>query len=589
MPAAIGTFTEKSIPQGDLNIVTGNAGNGTVILEEAGLPLAVTYKAGKGLITVLTYDPTLSTISGWENSKTLWEKLIIKADLQNKEDQELQQSGTFARPFGSYEHLASNVPETQTPPFTALLIMIGIYIVIAGPLVYLFLKWKDKRDLNWLAIPAVAFVFLAVIYIAGFKTRYTTGVLNGISIISVEQGSGSAEIDTVMGAFNNKRRDMKLEYDRDSGFEVNPSSNYYEYYSYSSSSNGSGPNASVISKLTFGDPCVYELYDAGMWEPRYIYAKSSKKVSGDIVSSVSINEGTFKALIRNTTGFNFREAFIVLGNNFIEVGNLLPGEEREVKAELNGSSVKKRYDEFMDYRYGQYSSLPRSKRPPDWRERNRKRNIIDSVFDRIRNNFVRTNKQMKIMFLALNSDDPDYRIMINGEEPKKYHTNVIYSIANIEFEKGMKVEIPTGIIQPVLESGDIAHYDGSFNSGIRVQADGDVDFKFVIPDNISVESFKVSWSAFIPIYIKQQMQQTQQKKNAAQQIFGNNTYEFFVYNLKTSQWEKFDEEFTADRNINDYINDKLELKLRTSATLDKSGNQGALLGTPEIELKGVVK
>jgi hypothetical protein len=587
MPQSIGDFIEKGIPQGDLNIVTGTAGDGSVILQNADLPLAVVYQKGEGYITLLTYDPSLSPFSGWDNSKILWQKLIIETDRQGKKDRAVQELDSYKRQFANYEHLASRVPETQAPPFKFLLIVVGIYIIIAGPCIYLFLKWRDKRDLNWLAVPAAALIFLGVIYIAGFKTRYTTGVLNSISIIKINNNSRNAVIDTVMGAFNNERGTLKLEYDNKSGFTVNPNQNYYDYYSYSSVSRDPNANARIAGKHTFGSNCISELYDVGMWEPRYIYASQNRPVSADIVSSVSINEGIFTAVIRNSTEFSFNEAFIVLGNNFIDVGDILPGEEKEVKVSLDDSSIKKRYNEFMDSRYGQTYSLTPDKRPPDWKEKYRKRNIIDTVYNSIRDIYVGENDGMKIMFLALNFNDPDYQLMINGKEPQKFHTNIIYSNIGISFEKGKKLEIPTGIIQPVLDKGDNVYFDDrAFSDGFRVQADGDVDFKFIIPGGISVEKIKVSWDTFISQDMRYLMQQ---QNNNTQQVYGNDTHEFFIYNTSTSQWEKFDNEFTVDKRVGDYIDENMEIKLRTSITLDKAGEQVQMVGVPEIEIRGVVK
>lgn len=587
MPQTVGDFIEKDIPQGDLNIVTGAAGDGSVILRDSDFPLAVAYRKGGGYITFLTYDPSLDPFSGWADSKILWQKLIIETDRQGKKDRTVQELNSYKRQFANYEHLASRVPETQTPPFKFLLIVAGIYIIIAGPCIYLFLKWRDKRDLNWLAVPAAAFIFLGIMYIAGFKTRYTTGVLNSISIIKIDSNSRSVVIDTVMAAFNNERGTLKLEYDNKSGFTVNPNQNYYDYYSYSSISNDPNVNARIAGKHTFGSSCIYELYDVGMWEPRYIYASQNRPVSAGIVSSVSINEGIFTAVIRNTTEFSFNEAFIVLGNNFIDLGDILPGEEKEVKVSLDDSSIKKRYNEFMDSRYGQIYSLTPDKRPPDWREKYRKRSIIDAVYNNTQEIYAGGNDGMKVAFLALNFNDPDYRIMINGKEPQKFYTNIIYSNIDISFEKGKKAEIPTGIIQPVLDKGDNVYFEGrAFSDGFRVESDGDVDFKFIIPDSISVEKIKIRWGTYIPQDIKYLMQQ---QNNDARQVYGNDTHEFFIYNTSTSQWEKFDNEFTADKRVGDYIDENMEIKLRTSITLDKPGEQVQMIGVPEIEIRGMVK
>lgn len=587
IPESLGKFIEKAAPAGSLDIITGNADSASVLLEADGKPIAVSKGYGKGCLTVLAFDPTLSPVAGWENAGVFWQKLITEAynrEISSNAGQ--QNASTFRSISMNYENLASQVPETQTPPFTALLILIGIYILIAGPLVYLFLKWKDKRDLNWLVIPAVAVVFLGIIYAAGFKTRYTKAVLNNFSTINIDNTGGKAYINTVMGVFNNKRSNMKLQYAKDDGFDINPAYNYYDYYSYRSYSTTDNTKTTIIGKMTLSDPCIYDLYDVGMWEPRYVYASKTKDIAGGIISSINISGGNFKAVVRNTTGFDFRDAFIVLGNSFINVGNIFPGDEKQINVSLSDTSISKRFEDFLDARYGSNYNLTSTRKSPDWRENTRKRNMLENFYNNISNLYIGSSGRIDMMFIALDFDDPQYSLNVNGDDPQKFNSNVIYSSIDMKPEKGANVEIPSGLILPSLEASDTAFYDGSFNNGVRVQADGDVFFRFAIPDTIDIGGFKINWSTFTPTYLKYQQQQ---KNSQVQQTYGKDKYEFSILNFKTGQWEKFEDHFSTESNLNDYIDDMRVIRLKSTVTLDKSGTQALLLGLPEIELKGVAK
>lgn len=584
VPKTLETFTGKANPQGNLNIATGSTGNGQEIIDPKGTPLSVAYKKNNGCITVLTFDPSLSPVSDWSEVQTLWKNLILSVTKDTGE-KIMAQATPYpipGRPYMDLQYLASNVPETQSPPFTLLLVLVGVYILITGPSIYLFLKWRDKRDLSWLVIPAFAFIFMGIIYLAGYKTRYTTAVLNNVSLITLNSQSKSADITTWMGAFNNGRGDMKIEYDKNLSLEVS-NNFYYDRYM------GGYPaqddrNARILSKYNLSDPPSYELYDVRLWEPRFAVTSKTKPMDGFSIDSVAINNGKFDAVIKNNSGYDLKEALIVVGNNFIDLDELPAGKEKNVSVDLNGPSVKKRFDEFLDARYGQpYYGNPGQKMPPDWPEKSRKRNLFENV---LRNMIMNTQGKPQILFFALNNDDQGYSVVINGKEPKKYSTNIVYSAAPMNFEKGKQVIIPSGIFKPVLEDQKNAHFEDPLMGGVRVHGDGDVDFKVVLPDNINPGKIKIDWSTFLPSYAKYR---PKAPKGVQQPPLAKNTYKYYIYNIKASKWEEVGQQYILESNLANYINDKHEVKLRANAVLDKNGMQDELLGLPELEISGVVK
>ncbi|MCX7841720.1 MAG: hypothetical protein N2489_01430 [Clostridia bacterium] len=582
-PEALGAFTEKPSASGNINIVKGTAGSGKVVLKEGEVPLAVAYKYGGGLVGVLTFDPSVSPVSAWDGVQPFWQKLINQSKQAVSDTAPVVGMGAFGPvyPIGhmDYHHLASSVPETQTPPLGFLLIMIGIYILLAGPVLYLFLKRRDKRDLSWAIIPAMAFVFTGIIYVAGFKTRYTTAVLNCFSVINLDNANQNAKIDTIMGVFNNVRGNVKIEYDRSLNIYANNMRNFYEDPFYGSMEDN---NPRTFSKLTLSDKAMYELYDVMMWSPKFLSSTKNLPYESSLVQSLSISDGVFKARLKNTSGFALREAFIAIGDKYIEVGDLLPDEEKAIDTPLDGASVKKNYQDFIDARYGPPYIAPGSTMPEGWREKNRKRNIIESVFPNV---YVETAGKPRITIFALNYDDPGYTMTINDKQPKRYNTNAVYSIFDLAFKKGSRMDIPSGIIRPVLLDTKNANIDDFLNGGLRMNMDGDADLAFLIPENMTVESFKLHWSTFMPIYIKYQ---AVQQKGATKQTYAKNNYKFFVYNVASSKWEEMDSEFSS-ANPSAYIDDKRQLKVRVNAAIDRSAPEGELLSIPKLEISGVVK
>ncbi|HEX9059385.1 MAG TPA: hypothetical protein VF941_04330, partial [Clostridia bacterium] len=271
VPSSIGTFTGKLAPAGKLVIAKGDIGKGKALIGEKDSVLLASYKIGNGHLGIMSFDPSTEPIASWNGAGDMWKKAV--SGLQN------EASANANNVFGSgisipaqfsmaNQGLVYNVPENQTPPFMFLLIMIGVYIVIVGPFIYILLKIKDKRDYGWVIIPAAAFLFLGIIYVAGVKTRYTTAVLNNASVINLDSENKQANISTSMGVFNNERGNMTVVYAKDSGISSTPA-----YIDDGMVYRGGtfDPNAErVIGKLTMSDNIKNEIYDIPIWQPSHL-------------------------------------------------------------------------------------------------------------------------------------------------------------------------------------------------------------------------------------------------------------------------------------------------------------------------------
>ncbi|MDP4092317.1 MAG: hypothetical protein Q8920_03060 [Bacillota bacterium] len=589
VPTAIGKFCKSDVPSGNLNMANLTAGTGTIVISEGSTPISTAYNKGRGIVAVLSFDPSLSPISDWNDVQAFWKNLIIKTESLKNMTAAVNSSGgltTSYNPYIDFQYLASSVPENQTPPFTLLIILLIIYILIAGPVIYILLKLKDKRDWNWLVIPVFALVFLGIIYMVGSRTRYTSAVLNNVSYINIDSKNQTADFTTWMGAFNNNRGSMKFVFDKDMDLQTN-NNIYYDRGMVMSPQQQL--NQQILSKYTFSDPPSYELYNVNLWEPRYVYTSNTKPFKGFSIEKISIDKGILTALIKNDTPYSMKESVMIIGNNYVDTGDIASGTEKSISVSVNSKDVKKKLDEFLDYRYGQpYMGGPGQKMPKDYAEKSRKRNIYENLLRNVLN-YRYTNasgvKDASVLFVAMNYDDQGYNITVNGKVPKKYNTNVIFSNSSFNLEKGKHVEIPGGIINPVLVTQNVAFYDDPVSGGVRVQNDGDFEFKANMPLNIRIDQLKINWATVLPSYIKYQ---PKLPNGSQQQPAAKNSYRFYIYNYKTASWEEMQQQFSVSNSAS-YIKNTGDLKLKVSAKLDKNGAQQELLGIPEITLSGEVQ
>lgn len=565
-----------------------------VILGDSVRPLAVKYIYNSGRILFLTFDPGIEPVASWQGRQSFWKNLLRHSNNYSRIYQ--RGMGYYYSSYSNYysSGLTSQVPDDRTPPLLFMFITIGLYIIIVGPAMYIFLKRKDKRDYIWLTVPAAAFLCLVVIYLVGFKTRYRTAVFNTASVIHLDLENQKADIMTDVGIFNNKRGDLKLTYsDEDNiAFDVTQS----EYRSYVVYEEGMEPEGKVISKLMFGEPMEYTLYDVSMWEPKSISAKKSEPFTGQIFSSVQIEGGKFRAVINNQTKYDFVEAFISVGNNFIKAGDILSGDEKVIEADFESDEVYHSFDEYLDAMYGRMYYPSNIKPPDDFKERYRKRMIVEQI---LRSMYYNVRGQTKIGLYALNNQNLGYNIKINDQTPVSYYTNGIFTSMDMTFEKGSKVEIPAGIILPQIDEygliQNVANTDGDY--GVWIRNIGDIDFVYTLPESIESTEFSLRFDTYIPLYVKYNIEDMKVENSKRNTRIVQNEYEYYLYNHAADKWEQIEKTHVEAEEAHKYFDDENKLRVRVKVVEMANVEAKSIdeyveverLAYPALQLKGVAQ
>ena len=568
-------FTESSALNGLVDISIGNIGDGKILIGDENTPLAISYNKHQGKLIFLAFDPTMSPLSGWENSREMWKKLMDNT-IQTVNIGEYRN-----RDYYRYNSVVRQVPEDQTPPYKTLLLIILAYILIVGPVLYIILKLKDKRDYSWIAIPVLSLLCLGIIYAAGLKTKYTSAVMNNISLIQLDSDSKTAAIKTYSGVFNNGAGNMIIEYSKDYKVDVIRENDHYYGYNYNYTDEDY-KNAQIKSKIYVNEPARHEIFDVALWEPCILMTSQVQRYEGNLIRSVSVNGKEVSVELVNDTGFALEDSFIVIGENYVDVGTILPNEEKKISFSLDDGSIAKSFYSYLNSKYFDQGTYYNNW-PKNWREQIRKRSALQN-FDSFSEGYFLSNnyKSTRVLFVALNFENIDYGMKINGKKPKTYNTNVVFATNDLYFEKGKRYDIPKGLIGPVFEGGEYVDLYGPYYEGMVIYADTEVFYKFEIPKDMSVDKFTIDWSASIPEYMKEMYNQ---EGRITEQL--GTSYELFIYNNALSDWEKIGDVFEAKEEAKNYINDENEIRLKIAVDIDESMGRNEFIWKPEISISGV--
>ncbi|NLL06474.1 MAG: hypothetical protein GX270_11975 [Clostridiaceae bacterium] len=570
---AIEKFTHRSAPDAAVDVSTGNVGVGEILIGDETNPLAVSYKKSNGNILFIAFDPTMSSISEWGYAGEMWKKII-------DESVQIDNSGGYntGASYYDYDSVVRQVPEDQTPPYKTLMLIIVLYIIIVGPLLYILLKMKDKRDYIWLVVPALSVLCLGIIYSAGFRTRYTSAVMNNYSIINLNSQNKTAEIQTTAGIFNNGSGNMLLEYPQNHQVQIIRENEHYYGYNYNYSDE-EYKNAQIKSKIYVDDIMTHEIYNMSMWEPCILNTSQTQSYEGTLIKNMSINDNGFSAVIRNDTGFAFEDSFIIIGENFVEIGDILPNEEKKVSFSFDDRNIKKTFYEYLDSLYIPYSGV-NNKWTKETKEQNRKRSALQRL-DRYGGNIIQ-NDSTKVIFVALNFENVDYGIKVNGKKAKVYNTNVVFAFEDLIFDTAKRFDIPKGVISPIFDGGESIDYGGSY-SDITAYADTEAFYRFDLPRGTLIEKFAIDWTSSIPEYMKEKYN----KGGVTLEEINGASYELFIYNNVLSDWESIEDIFEAKEEAKNYIDAENSIKLKVRVNIDESLGNRVSLWMPEISISGV--
>lgn len=253
--------------------------------------------------------------------------------------------GKFAadRNYNYYPFNISSVNRLPSIEKSQLMILIGIliaYIVIIGPICYLILKKKDKRERGWVVIPAIAVVFTGAIFGISSSSYQKDALLNFMSFTDLN--SNSPQTDISLGLRTPSKGSVTLSLNEKLYFTDN--SDYYNNYS--------------SSQVSEEDTCLYKVntddistsityYDQSSWQSNLLNTTVSNNVYDGIEGNFTVEGSNIVGTIKNNMDFDLMEVIVGFGGQYQKVGYISAGESLDVSIPLSSEE----YQKWMDNGY----------------------------------------------------------------------------------------------------------------------------------------------------------------------------------------------------------------------------------------------
>lgn len=378
----------------------------------------------------------------------------------------------------------SNIPSLDLPSAKGIVFLLGIYILLVGPVNYLVLRWRNKLHWGWITIPVITLVFSAMSFGLGYAKRGTDLIINKIAIIQ-GQSDGSAQVTSYIGLFSPANQRYELEISGNN--LLSPMLNYYNPWM------SSIPPGNNNNNLTFvqGDPSQVRGLNINQWSMQSFMTEITFEEIGVINANLNMEDQRLVGLITNDTDYRLTDAVMILKQNFLRLGDIAVGEFVNIEMELDYGEL---YGPTISWKIFENQFNPSMMGAPP-REQEFKRMILEAILDqqnyygtRITPGETRSASELSTTIEVtiigwINSAPPEVRI--DGQVPQETATSLFKTQLNLRIPEQGKIIIPPGLIYGLVAEMPLsAGICGTESTALWIEK-GEAIVEFALPPELS--------------------------------------------------------------------------------------------------------
>lgn len=486
-------------------------------------PLAYSINKGKGEVLVTTFDLGLEPFISSNDSKKFITSLLSDSE-SNIFDQNY--NGKYSQGYYRLSELAKTIPINEIVGVKSLIVVLIVYTLVIGVVIYLVLKKLNKRDFAWIAIPLASILFTLIIYFMGSKTRVNDIILNQNNIISVNKdGKGTAK--GYLGIGTKYKSDVIIKKPEDLTMNYSTTDNYYY-------GNQEEEVSNVLRvKTTYsGNNSYFTFHNSDALDMKSFEVIGKEEVISKIESEFNLSEGNLNGKVKNTLGYDISRLMLVVGRNVWDMGSINKDEEKEISGLKTSSAAGlQAYSDILNQKYNDARWNNKGDiKSEEFKNISRISALIGAVSEEIS-----INKDIKL--IAITDLPIEYGINFGKKSISKFDTTAIVQDAELEFkDKNGDYNFPDGYFESTVESASSNVHIDDYNGYIYGQ--GEVIFNYKVDSNIDI----------IDLIVKQGVDR-----------YGNgsqDTSEKYIYNYKTDTYDKFNmsQGYEKITDLENYIN-----------------------------------
>ncbi len=509
---------------------------------------------GSGKILVHTFDMGTDPIASMEN---------VTEYLSSFYRNILPQKFSTERYIEYYPETLTSVnrlPSVEKDSLMLLLAILGIYIIVIGPVCYLILKKKDKREKGWIVIPVVAVAFSGVIFAISSSSYQKDSLISFMSVTDLDEEGLYTDISVGMRTPEKGTVSLKINDD----LEI--TSNQGGYYG-SAVANKSNLCQYTIKEYDNSTEITY--YNQNSWQDNSFVTKYPNPYSADsIEAEFTVKGSNIVGTVKNNFDFDLVDTIVTFAGQSYDIGYLTSGESKEINIPLSDEEASKwsqdSYQMLRQLFYGlgenDYSDsyvFRRGMAASEAYKIEQRYSLFNSTVGSRRSTSL---NDLNVRVSAFSEKSVvEGEKTINGEAVNENWENLYTKTFDIDISKAENFDIPYGYIfaDKVLLDGqdqssgiDIYYYE------VYTMSAGEIVCEYDLPGSENIDSISIEWDNYDAFMNEPQ-----------------------IYNYSNDTWENISEA-DMQNNAADYISKGGKLSIRADVYSDTS------LALPKLSIKG---
>lgn len=206
--------------------------------------------------------------------------------------------------------------------YNVLKFLIVIYVILIGPIAYLILRQMKKRELYWLAVPAMALLFVGIVSLAGRGFRVADLTVNSVTMINAGE-NGHGETGSVIYAYSASHEDWQVKLAGHPAYAgpLNPDYGYNydaEDYYFHVTNDMTGTRIGARPESSF--------------EGALFQCRAENPTAGSIkTEDIEVRHNSARGKVENQTGYDFTYMLVYQDGNLCIIEDVKNGETVELR------------------------------------------------------------------------------------------------------------------------------------------------------------------------------------------------------------------------------------------------------------------
>lgn len=312
-----GTDSVKVEGVGQATLARADLSQGWTVSQKAGsLPVVASLAKGAGKVYFLAFDPALEPYASWKGLPGLIQGLLPQVEMNLAQPVNLKANMQLADALNQF-------PMQEIPSTKGLLILLGIYAVLIGPVHFLLLRGFRRTGWALLTLPVLVAAGAGGAWAYTARARASDLMVSTVAVMQALPDGHSVKVREMAGLLMppGSQHTVSL-----GGALLVPAP--MSLQPVQTPGNGS------VKGMTFVEGRTADLERREEWALRPLGAEAVTTFSGGLSGALTITDQRATGRLTNHLPFKLSDAVVVTGTSFQRIGDIGKGDSADVAVTL---------------------------------------------------------------------------------------------------------------------------------------------------------------------------------------------------------------------------------------------------------------